>query len=156
MNRSTDGAAVTKETTHMGNFHIGITGVGMHHNADPNDAEQLTRKFVEQLRKAGHNVVTATVHTGGETQVIDRPAAPANILPDTGRRIVKVNGKDVDTTAATLTYERACALAWENPAFNPSVTVKNPGAEGVILSPGSGEVSLAPGAVINVQRTGNA
>jgi len=140
----------------MGNWNVNLTGVGCHHNADPNDVEQLTAKFVEQLRKAGHNVVTATVHTGGETQVIDRPAAQANILPDTGRRVVTVNGKDVDTTAATLNYERACRLAWEDPAFNPSVTVKNPGAEGVILSPGRGEVKLQPGAVINVQRTGSA
>lgn len=140
----------------MGNWNVTITGVGSHHNADPSDVEQMTLKFVEQLRAKGHNVVTATVHAGSETQVIDRPAAPANILPDTGMRRVTLNGQQITTTATTLTYERACTMAYENPELNPSVTLKNPGSEGVILSPGSGEVELKAGAVINVQRTGNA
>lgn len=56
----------------MGNSTIVIRTIGPSNNGDPSiDAEYLTAKFVQQLRDAGQNVVSATVCHGGEYDVTD-------------------------------------------------------------------------------------
>jgi hypothetical protein len=51
----------------MGNWNINIQGVGCHHNADfPNDADRMAKKFVEQLKEAGHTVEHAEFTYGGK------------------------------------------------------------------------------------------
>ncbi len=50
----------------MGNWHISIEGQGVHHNAYlPVDANRMARKFVEELKAAGHHVSRASFHHGG-------------------------------------------------------------------------------------------
>lgn len=49
----------------MGNWNISIRGVGSHHNGLKADAEQMAAKLVDDLRAAGHNVVSAEVTYGG-------------------------------------------------------------------------------------------
>jgi hypothetical protein len=53
----------------MGNWNISIRGVGAHHNGIKEDVEQLTQKFVEDLKTAGHFIVGASVTTGSETLI---------------------------------------------------------------------------------------
>lgn len=53
----------------MGNWNVSVRGVGCHHNNKPSDIEHLAKKFVEDCRKAGHSVDSATVTTGGETDL---------------------------------------------------------------------------------------
>jgi hypothetical protein len=53
----------------MGNWNISIRGVGAHHNAIKEDVEQMTAKFVDELKKAGHAITGACVTTGSETLI---------------------------------------------------------------------------------------
>ncbi len=56
----------------MGTWDIKISGHGSHHNKDyPQDADKLTRAFVDDLRAAGHEVSAATfmlAPPSGETE----------------------------------------------------------------------------------------
>jgi hypothetical protein len=60
----------------MGNFHISIQGVGVHHNfkkgedgkvigQNPADADLLFKKFVEEMKSHGHNISFASITIGG-------------------------------------------------------------------------------------------
>lgn len=49
----------------MGNWNITIQGVGPHGNGIKEDAEQLYRKFVEDVKVAGHNIVHNSITSGG-------------------------------------------------------------------------------------------
>lgn len=50
----------------MGNWHMSIQGIGSHHNPSyDRDADKLMRKFVDELRAAGHTVDYATFTFGG-------------------------------------------------------------------------------------------
>lgn len=44
----------------MGNWRITIEGHGQHHNKQAADAENLASDFVEQLKRRGHEVSSAT------------------------------------------------------------------------------------------------
>ena len=59
----------------MGNWHISIEGVGMHHNPDePRDADKIARRFVAELENAGHSVSHATfTHGGSDSLSRDEP-----------------------------------------------------------------------------------
>lgn len=46
----------------MGNWSITIQGVGPHGNGIEADAEQLYRKFVEELKAYGHNLEHSSIH----------------------------------------------------------------------------------------------
>lgn len=61
----------------MGDWHISIQGVGCHHNKDyPADANRMARKFVEDLRAAGHTVTEATFTSGGKEALLEPPNMP--------------------------------------------------------------------------------
>lgn len=47
----------------MGNWNITIQGVGPHGNGIKEDAEQLYRKFVEDAKAAGHNIIHSSIHS---------------------------------------------------------------------------------------------
>lgn len=50
----------------MGNWHISIEGIGVHHNTDnPKDANKMAKVFVKELKKAGHTVVYSSFTYGG-------------------------------------------------------------------------------------------
>jgi len=50
----------------MGNWHIAIDGMGMHHNPnDSRDANKMASEFVQSLKKAGHSIYQATFTHGG-------------------------------------------------------------------------------------------
>jgi hypothetical protein len=49
----------------MGNWHISIEGVGIHHNHDPKDANVMANKFVQDLMAAGHTIYKASITHGG-------------------------------------------------------------------------------------------
>lgn len=54
----------------MGNWNITIQGVGCHHNKDlPQDADRMSKKFVEDLKSAGHTVESATFTYGGKEEL---------------------------------------------------------------------------------------
>lgn len=54
----------------MGNWDISIQGVGTHHNPGrEEDAEKMAKKFVEELRKAGHHVTHARFTYGGAEDI---------------------------------------------------------------------------------------
>lgn len=56
----------------MGQWNITITGVGAHHNDDyPQDANRMARRFVEELRNAGHTVEHASFTHGGRDEYPD-------------------------------------------------------------------------------------
>lgn len=54
----------------MGNWNVTIQGVGCHHNNAPHDIESLTKKFVADVKAAGHSVSLANVTTGGLTDTM--------------------------------------------------------------------------------------
>ena len=50
----------------MGNWHISIEGIGIHHNKDnENDANVMAKKFVQDLKDANHQVNKASFTYGG-------------------------------------------------------------------------------------------
>lgn len=54
----------------MGDWAIVIQGTGAHHNKDfPQDADRMTQRFVDDLVRAGHDIVSATFTNGGRTVV---------------------------------------------------------------------------------------
>lgn len=54
----------------MGDWHISIQGTGAHHNPDyPKDANKMARKFVEDLKEAGHTVHHAEFTHGGKEEL---------------------------------------------------------------------------------------
>ena len=62
----------------MGNWAINIQGVGSHHNkALENDANRLSRKFVRELKKAGHHIERADFTFGGKEDLLDESVAHA-------------------------------------------------------------------------------
>ena len=45
----------------MGNWHISIEGVGVHHNqALETDANKMAAKFVAELKRVGHTITKAS------------------------------------------------------------------------------------------------
>lgn len=48
----------------MGNWNINISGVGAHHNKLAIDADQIYKRFVEELQAAGHNIVHSSITVG--------------------------------------------------------------------------------------------
>jgi hypothetical protein len=56
----------------MGDWNITIRGTGIHHNADaPNDADRMAAAFVADLKAKGHTVRSATITSGGETDITE-------------------------------------------------------------------------------------
>ena len=56
----------------MGNWNISIRGVGAHHNSNYlKDADRMARRFVRELRAAGHKVVSAEITHGGAEQLCE-------------------------------------------------------------------------------------
>lgn len=52
------------------NWNISIQGVGAHHNDNlPLDADKLARKFVQELKEAGHEIEHAEFTYGGKDAV---------------------------------------------------------------------------------------
>jgi hypothetical protein len=49
----------------MGNWNITIQGVGAHGNGLAIDAEQIYKKFVEDMKTAGHTIVHSSITYGG-------------------------------------------------------------------------------------------
>lgn len=61
----------------MGNWHISIRGVGIHHNNGwLDDANVMTADFVRALKAAGHSVVSASFTYGGEDDLTKVEPAP--------------------------------------------------------------------------------
>lgn len=59
----------------MGNWNINIQGVGAHHNPDyDKDANKMAKKFVDDLKEAGHHIEGATFTHGGKEDI-----APATV-----------------------------------------------------------------------------
>lgn len=66
----------------MGNWHISIRGVGVHHNKGlPADANRMAGKFVEELKKAGHSVSSASITYGAEED-LSRPGYSEDYAKD--------------------------------------------------------------------------
>lgn len=69
----------------MGDWHLSIVGTGIHHNGLAGDADQVFKRAVADLEKAGHILASATFTSGGRTtadQVQELPApAVANLSP---------------------------------------------------------------------------
>lgn len=82
----------------MGNWHISIQGIGCHHNPDiPQDADRMSKQFVQELVAAGHHVSIATfTHGGAETLHVDGEA----LLP-------RCDNARIEALAG-LMYERYC------------------------------------------------
>lgn len=60
----------------MGNWHISVRGVGMHHNSgNPADADVLARALVAALKAAGHQVLGAAFTYGAEENLEHHAAA---------------------------------------------------------------------------------
>jgi hypothetical protein len=56
----------------MGNCTITVHLTGAHHNKkNPNDANRMAAKFVDQLKDAGHNVEAASITHGGREDLLD-------------------------------------------------------------------------------------
>lgn len=49
----------------MGNWNITIQGVGAHGNGLAIDAEQLYKKFLEEVKQAGHSITHSSITSGG-------------------------------------------------------------------------------------------
>ena len=63
----------------MGDWTITIEGTGCHHNDIEDDADQLARQMVTDLRAAGHTVHRATFTCGGRLELeADPHVMPAN------------------------------------------------------------------------------
>jgi hypothetical protein len=60
----------------MGNWAITIQGIGAHHNKlNSGDANRMARRFVRQLRNAGHTVVRADFTHGANEDLCDEHLA---------------------------------------------------------------------------------
>lgn len=58
----------------MGDWNISIQGSGAHHNADfPEDAEKMAKRFVQELRGAGHSISSAMFTSGGREDIDSPP-----------------------------------------------------------------------------------
>ena len=58
----------------MGNNAIIIRTVGCHHNGRADiDAEQIAKRCVDELRAAGHSILSASVESGGGSIVLAGP-----------------------------------------------------------------------------------
>lgn len=66
----------------MGNWNISIRGVGAHHNwqdaegnpgGNPKDADRMARRFVRELKEAGHSITGAEITHGGVTVYESNP-----------------------------------------------------------------------------------
>jgi hypothetical protein len=55
----------------MGNCLISVHVTGVHHNGRPEDIDQMTNKFVDDLKAKGHNVTASTIVSGGEHDVMN-------------------------------------------------------------------------------------
>jgi len=56
----------------MGQFHISIEGMGIHHNKKtPNDANRLAKEFVDKLKAIGHTVTKASFTSGGSDDLLN-------------------------------------------------------------------------------------
>lgn len=54
----------------MGNWNMNIKGIGAHHNTNnPTDADVMFNEFVEQLKAAGHNTITASFLSGQQVDI---------------------------------------------------------------------------------------
>lgn len=51
----------------MGNSCIIIRAIGPHHNNRSYDAERIAARTVDELRSYGHQILTASVETGGSS-----------------------------------------------------------------------------------------
>lgn len=65
----------------MGTWKIVIKGHGIHHNNNPDDANEMAKELVSDMRAAGHHIEEATI------QLVDHnydelPNLPAESLED--------------------------------------------------------------------------
>jgi hypothetical protein len=94
----------------MGNFAITVHGVGCHHNQRPDDVEHMADRFVADLKNAGHNVMRAIVHTGGE---IDLIGGRSNLLPVANVAPTVLVGRE--KSGGQIGYEGYCAATgWKS------------------------------------------
>jgi hypothetical protein len=49
----------------MGDWNITIQGVGAHGNGIKGDIEQIYKRFIEDIKAHGHNIVHSSVTSGG-------------------------------------------------------------------------------------------
>lgn len=60
----------------MGNWSITIQGVGAHHNkAHEGDANRMARKFVRELKLAGHTIERADFTHGAKEDLLNEAQA---------------------------------------------------------------------------------
>lgn len=95
--------ALMRYVPRMGNIAIIIRAVGVHHNALAYDQEQLAARFVDEMKAAGHSVLSAHVEGAGSQDVSKGTAAcrEAGVI----REI-----KDVDYFGRSA-YERYCGAS---------------------------------------------
>lgn len=99
----------------MGNWNISIRGVGPHHNGQPYDAEQVAARAVEELRAAGHTVVSAEVTYGGVVVLSDgQYGGVSALLP-----LASAAKSFLVGLLALLVL--APAVAWAQPAAAPPI-----------------------------------
>ena len=55
----------------MGQYNITIRGAGPHHNPNKADADRMARRFVHELREAGHTIESASITYGGAEALDD-------------------------------------------------------------------------------------
>lgn len=66
----------------MGNWNISISGVGIHHNGRPDDADAMFVKTVDELKAAGHTITHAEITAGGAQNVDDARKLHEGIAKD--------------------------------------------------------------------------
>jgi hypothetical protein len=67
----------------MGNWHISIEGVGIHHNSpnEERDANNMAREFTRKLAKAGHFLTKSTFTHGGSEDFLIEIGRPEESAP---------------------------------------------------------------------------
>lgn len=138
----------------MGNWAIVIHGVGVHHNEKlPEDANRMAARFVDELKKAGHNVTGATFTYGGEEDVSGGAVYEAKYLPE--YVTVEVNGNALRLKRELLSYEEISLMCGYDPEHNPTVVYSSKkGPSGILVH--GGKVELTEGLHIDCVITGNA
>jgi len=92
----------------MGNAAIIIRSVGPHQNGRSYDAEQIAKRCVDELVSHNHNVLSASVETGGCSIDLLRGGSLRGFVEDNGR-LVPFKGEDPAWRLADPDYPARCA-----------------------------------------------